>query len=65
MFDKIVFATTASPICKDAADVAFDLAKKYNSQLTVFQGFGLPTHGFSQFIKNVLIEYWRGHFLVS
>ena len=49
MFDKILFATTASPICKDAADVAFDLAKKYNSHLTVFHVFGLPTHGFSQF----------------
>jgi nucleotide-binding universal stress UspA family protein len=48
MFDKILFATTASPICKDAADVAFDLAKKYNSQLTIFHVFGLPTHGFSQ-----------------
>jgi nucleotide-binding universal stress UspA family protein len=48
MFDKILFATTASPICKDAADVALDLAKKYNSQLTIFHVFGLPTHGFSQ-----------------
>ena len=48
MFDKILFATTASPICKDAADVAFDLAKKYNSQLTILHVFGLPTHGFSQ-----------------
>jgi nucleotide-binding universal stress UspA family protein len=49
MFDKILFATTASPICQDAADVAFDLAKKYNSELTVFHVFGLPTHGFSRF----------------
>ena len=49
MFDRILFATTASPICKDAADVAFDLAKKYDSQLTVFHVFGLPTHGFSHF----------------
>ena len=49
MFDKILFATTASPICKDAADVAFDLANKYDSHLTVFHVFGLPTHGFSQF----------------
>jgi nucleotide-binding universal stress UspA family protein len=49
MFEKILFATTASPICKDAADVAFDLAKKYNSELTVLHVFGLPTHGFSRF----------------
>ena len=48
MFDKILFATTASPICKDAADVAFDLTKKYDSELTVFHVFGLPTHGFSR-----------------
>jgi nucleotide-binding universal stress UspA family protein len=47
MFEKILFATTASPICKDAADVAFDLTKKYNSQLFLFHVFGLPTHGFS------------------
>ncbi len=53
MFDKILFATTASPICKDAADVAFDLAKKYDSQLTVFHVFGLPTHGFSQFAEDL------------
>ena len=49
MFDRILFATTASPICKDAADVAFDLANKYDSHLTVLHVFGLPTHGFSQF----------------
>ena len=53
MFDKILFATTASPICKDAADVAFDLAKKYDSQLTVFHVFALPTHGFSQFAEDL------------
>ena len=53
MFDKILFATTASPICKDAADVAFDLAKKYDSQLTVFHVFGLPTHGFSHFAEDL------------
>jgi nucleotide-binding universal stress UspA family protein len=49
MFDKILFATTASPICKDAADVAFDLSKKYNSELTVLHVFALPTHGFSHY----------------
>ena len=53
MFDKILFATTASPICRDAADVAFDLANKYNSQLTVFHVFGLPTHGFSHFAVDI------------
>ena len=53
MFEKILFATTASPICRDAADVAFDLAKKYSSELTVFHVFGLPTHGFSQYVVDL------------
>jgi nucleotide-binding universal stress UspA family protein len=53
MFDRILFATTASPICKDAADVAFDLTKKYDSELTVFHVFGLPTHGFSRYAVDI------------
>jgi len=53
MFEKILFATTASPTCDDAAKVAFDLAKKYNSKLIVFHVLGVPSHGFSQFIKDV------------
>lgn len=53
MFDRILFATTASPICKDAADVAFDLAKKYNSELTVLHVFGFPTHGFSRDVVDI------------
>jgi len=53
MFDRILFATTASPTCKDAADVAFDLAKKYNSELTVLHVFGVPTHGFSRDVVDI------------
>ena len=36
MFKKILFATTASPTCDNAAHVAFDLANKYKSDLFVF-----------------------------
>ena len=53
MFEKILFATTASPICRDAADVAFDLAKKYSSELTELHIFGLPTHGFSHYVVDL------------
>jgi nucleotide-binding universal stress UspA family protein len=53
MFDRILFATTASPTCDAAAHVAFDLAKKYNAALTVFHVFGFPTRGFSTFAVDV------------
>ena len=49
MFDKILFATTASPTCDDAAKVAFDLAKKYNATIFAFHVFGFPTRGASPF----------------
>ena len=47
MFKKILFATTATPACDNAAHVAFDLAKKYQSELTVLHVFGRPSRGFS------------------
>jgi len=50
MFEKILFATTASPTCDDAAKVAFELAEKYKSRLSVFHCFGFPTRGFSPFV---------------
>ena len=53
MFKKILFATTASPTCDNAARVAFDLAKKYASTLYTFHVFGIPTHGASPFIVDV------------
>jgi len=53
MFKKILFATTASPSCDHAARVAFDMAKRYNSELTVFHVLGIPSRGFSQFVKDV------------
>jgi len=53
MFKKILFATTASPTCDDAAKVAFDLAKKYNSTLFAFHVFGIPTRGASPFVVDM------------
>lgn len=53
MFEKILFATTASPDCEAAANVAFDLAKKYQSKLYVFHVMGIPTRGFSPFITDM------------
>ena len=53
MFKKILFATTASPTCDNAAKVAFDLALKWDAQLTVFHVLGYPTRGFSPFIVDV------------
>lgn len=49
MFEKILFATTATPTCDNAAHVAFDLAKKYKSKLYTFHVFGRPSRGFSTF----------------
>ena len=53
MFKKILFATTASPVCDDAAKVAFDLAIKYESQLTVMHVYGIPSRGFGSFVTDV------------
>lgn len=47
MFDNILFATTGSPTCDAAANVAFDLADKYDSKLEVFHVYGFPTRGYS------------------
>ncbi len=52
MFNKILFATTASPTCDDAANVAFDLSEKYNSKLHLFHVLGLPSRGFSPFVQD-------------
>ncbi|MDJ0802984.1 MAG: universal stress protein [Desulfobacterales bacterium] len=53
MFEKILFATTGTPICDHAAHVAFDLTKKYKSHLTLFHTLGTPSHGFSQVVKDL------------
>lgn len=46
MFQKILFATSATEICDHAARVAFNLAKQCNAQLTVLHVLGVPSRGF-------------------
>jgi nucleotide-binding universal stress UspA family protein len=53
MFNKILFATTASPDCDDAAKYAFAVAMNFKAQLFVFHVFGMPSHGYSQFVINL------------
>jgi nucleotide-binding universal stress UspA family protein len=53
MFKKILFATTVSPTCNDAANIAYDLAKRYHSTLYTFHVFGIPSHGASPFVVDV------------
>lgn len=53
MFKKILFATTASPDCDDAAKYAFAVAMNFKAMLHVFHVFGMPSHGFSQFVINL------------
>lgn len=53
MFKKILFATTASPACDNAAKVAFDLELKWDARLVVFHVLGVPTRGFSSFVTDV------------
>lgn len=57
MFKRILFATNASPACDAAAKIAFELAEKYESELTLFHVFGEPSHGASQFVRS----YTDGH----
>jgi len=53
MFTKILFATTASPACDNAAKVAFDLELKWDAKLFVFHVLGIPSRGFSPFVTDV------------
>jgi len=52
MFNKLLFATTASPTCDNAAKVAFDLELKWDAQLIVLHVLGVPTRGFSPFVTD-------------
>jgi nucleotide-binding universal stress UspA family protein len=53
MFKKIMFATTGTPVCDNAAHVAFDIAKKYDARLYTFHVLGLPSRGFSTMVTDV------------
>jgi nucleotide-binding universal stress UspA family protein len=52
MFNKILFATTASPTCDNAAKVAFDLELKWDAKLHVFHVLGIPSRGYSPFVTD-------------
>ncbi len=47
MFKKLLFATTASPVCDNAAKVAFDLELKWEAKLILLHVLGVPTRAFS------------------
>lgn len=53
MFEKILFATSASSTCDDAARVAFELSRKNRSRLNVYHVFGLPSRGFGLTYRDV------------
>ena len=48
MFNKILFATSATEACDHAARVAFNMAGRYGAFLDIFHVLGLPTRGYSQ-----------------
>ena len=52
MFQRILFATTASPACDAAAKIAFELAEKYDAKLHLFHVFGEPSRGAGHFVKS-------------
>jgi nucleotide-binding universal stress UspA family protein len=53
MFKKLLFATTASPVCDNAAKVAFDLELKWEAKLFLLHVLGVPTRSFSLTFKDV------------
>ena len=53
MFKKILFATSASPACDNAAKVAFDLAKRNGAKLYLFHVLGVPSRGFSTTVRDL------------
>lgn len=53
MFKKILFATSATEATDQAARVAFNIAKSYQSHLNIFHVMGVPSRGYSQVIVDV------------
>ena len=53
MYKKILFATTGTPSCDAAARVAFDMAKRYNTELFMINVFGIPSRSFSQILIDI------------
>jgi nucleotide-binding universal stress UspA family protein len=53
MFKKILFATSASPACDNAAKVSFDLAQKNDAKLFTLHVLGVPSRGFSNTVTDL------------
>jgi nucleotide-binding universal stress UspA family protein len=53
MFQTILFATSATEVCDHAARVAFEIAKRYGAELTLFHVLGIPSRGYSQMVRDV------------
>ncbi len=53
MYKKILFATTGTPSCDAAARVAFDMAKRYQTELFTINVFGIPSRSFSQTVTDL------------
>jgi len=53
MFKKILFATSASPACDNAAKVSFDLAQKNDAKLYTLHVLGVPSRGFSTTVTDL------------
>ncbi len=53
MFKQILFASTGSPPCDAAANVSFDMGKKYNAHVKVLHIYGFPTRGYSPYVVDV------------
>jgi nucleotide-binding universal stress UspA family protein len=53
MFDKIMFATSGTPVCDSPAKIAFDLAEREDAELLLFHVLGVPSRGFSIEVTDV------------
>lgn len=54
MFQKILFATCLRDACNHAARLAFEITQKYDAHIYVFNVFGVPTHGYSQVVTDLI-----------
>ncbi|MFH1915606.1 MAG: universal stress protein [Pseudomonadota bacterium] len=53
MFNKIMFATSGTPVCDSPAKIAFDLAEREDAELILFHVLGVPSRGFSLEVTDV------------
>lgn len=53
MFNKIMFATSGSPVCDSPAKISFDLAEREDAELLLFHVLGVPSRGFSVEVTDV------------